>query len=104
MRAEPWCAANRFAAATNAAVGTLSGFAKSLRAFDLFDGSEIWSEKIESASGATPMTYVSPDTGKQYILFTMEGPAKDQRENPPNNEMLEDTEYGGYVVAYSLPE
>ena len=50
------------------------------------------------------MTYVSPKTGKQYILFTMEGPAKAQRDTPPDNEIQEDAQYGGYVVAYSLPE
>ena len=81
--------------------GALDGY---LRAFDLFDGSEVWSESIESASSATPMTYVSPNTGKQYILFTMEGPAKAQRDTPPDNEIQEDAQYGGYVVAYSLPE
>ena len=81
--------------------GALDGY---LRAFDLFDGSEVWSESIESASSATPMTYVSPNTGKQYILFTMEGPAKAQRDTTPDNEIQEDTQYGGYVVAYSLPE
>ena len=50
------------------------------------------------------MTYVSPDTGKQYILFTMEGPAKAQRDTTQDNEIQEDTQYGGYVVAYSLPD
>ena len=58
--------------------------------FRSFDGSEVWSESIESASSVTPMTYVSPNTGKQYILFTMEGPAKAQRDTPPDNEIQED--------------
>ncbi len=61
-----------------------------LRAFDTGNGKEIWKARLPVGSQGGPMTYVSPKTGKQYILLTVGG----ARQSPDR---------GDYVVAYALP-
>lgn len=60
-----------------------------LRAYDNATGAELWKASLPLPSSATPMTYVSPKTGKQYVVVTAGGammsPAR-----------------GDYVVAYAL--
>jgi quinate dehydrogenase (quinone) len=46
---------------------------------------------MPTGSQSGPMTYVSPKTGKQYILLTVDG----ARQSPDR---------GDYVIAYALPE
>jgi len=53
------------------------------------------------------MSYVSPKTGRQYVLVTVPGQARPQEDNP-----LADTEErsdgsegsGSKVIAYALPQ
>ena len=47
-------------------------------------------DQLLAASG-TPMTYVSPKTGKQYVVLTAGGSAQSQ-------------EQGDYVMAFALPK
>ncbi|TBU92715.1 glucose/quinate/shikimate family membrane-bound PQQ-dependent dehydrogenase [Phytopseudomonas dryadis] len=61
-----------------------------LRAFDSGTGKEIWKQRLPVGSQGTPMTYVSPKTGKQYIVLTAGG----ARQSPDR---------GDYVIAYALP-
>jgi len=78
-----------------------------LRAIDALTGDVIWQDKLRSGSDATPMSYVSPKTGRQYVLVTVPGQARPQGDNP-----LGDTEgrsdgtegAGGKVIAYALPQ
>ncbi|MBP5073569.1 glucose/quinate/shikimate family membrane-bound PQQ-dependent dehydrogenase [Pseudomonas chlororaphis] len=62
-----------------------------LRAFDTGNGNEIWKARLPVGSQSGPMTYVSPKTGRQYILLTAGG----ARQSPDR---------GDYVIAYALPE
>ena len=61
-----------------------------LRAFDSGTGKEIWKQRMPVGSQGTPMTYVSPKTGKQFIVVTAGG----ARQSPDR---------GDYVIAYALP-
>jgi quinate dehydrogenase (quinone) len=61
-----------------------------LRAFDTGNGNEIWKSRLPVGSQSGPMTYVSPKTGKQYILLTVGG-------------ARQSTDRGDYVIAYALP-
>nr|WP_047165818.1 membrane-bound PQQ-dependent dehydrogenase, glucose/quinate/shikimate family [Sphingomonas sp. Y57] len=61
-----------------------------LRAIDSATGEELWKGRLPVGAGATPMSYVSPATGKQYVVIAASG----SRESP-------DT--GDYVIAYALP-
>jgi glucose dehydrogenase len=65
---------------------------RKLRAYDLSNGHELWSALLPAVAAATPMTYISPKTGRQYVVIAAGG------------------HYGlpgpsaGAVLAFSLPE
>ena len=62
-----------------------------LRAMDIETGEELWKGRLPVGAQATPMSYVSPDTGKQYILIVAGG----ARQSPDR---------GDYVIAFALPD
>jgi len=62
-----------------------------LRAFDTANGKEIWKSRLPVGSQSGPMTYVSPKTGKQYIIINAGG----ARQSPDR---------GDYIIAYALPD
>ncbi|UJD92074.1 membrane-bound PQQ-dependent dehydrogenase, glucose/quinate/shikimate family (plasmid) [Rahnella aquatilis] len=62
-----------------------------LRAFDTANGKEIWKSRLPVGSQSGPMTYVSPKTGKQYIIISAGG-------------ARQSAERGDYVIAYALPD
>lgn len=62
-----------------------------LRAFDSTTGEEIWKARLPVGSQGTPISYVSPITGKQYIVISASG----ARQSPVR---------GDYVIAYTLPD
>ena len=61
-----------------------------LRAFNSGNGDEIWKARLPVGSQGGPMTYVSPKTGKQYVVITAGG-------------ARQSTDRGDYVIAYALP-
>jgi quinoprotein glucose dehydrogenase len=61
------------------------------RAFDIRDGRKLWSIRLPAGGQATPMTYVSPRSGRQYVLIAAGG----------NYAIM--SKMGDYVVAYALP-
>ncbi|AZI35146.1 membrane-bound PQQ-dependent dehydrogenase, glucose/quinate/shikimate family [Caenibius tardaugens] len=61
-----------------------------LRAFDLKNGKELWKGRLPAGGQALPMSYVSPRTGRQYVVIAAGGHA------------FMKTTPGDYVVAYSL--
>ncbi len=63
-----------------------------LRAFDLSTGQELWKGRLPAGGQATPMTYVSERTGKQYVVIAAGGHQTMQ------------TTTGDYVIAYALPD
>jgi quinate dehydrogenase (quinone) len=60
-----------------------------LRAIDSETGKELWKGRLPVGSQATPITYKSSATGKQYVLITAGG-------------ARQSLERGDYVVAYTL--
>ena len=80
-------------AGTSATAGGLVFFAGFqdyyLRAFDSATGRELWKHPLPVGASATPMTYVSPKTGKQYVLISVGG--------APYS-----AETGDYVMAFAL--
>ena len=60
-----------------------------LRAFDSSNGKELWKARLPVGSQGTPMSYVSPKTGKQYVVISAGG----ARQSP---------DHGDYIVALSL--
>ncbi|SJN12736.1 Quinate/shikimate dehydrogenase [Pyrroloquinoline-quinone] [Halomonas citrativorans] len=62
-----------------------------LRAFDSATGEEVWKARLPVGSQGTPISYVSPETGKQYVVISAGG----ARQSPDR---------GDYVIAYALPD
>ncbi|WEW96458.1 glucose/quinate/shikimate family membrane-bound PQQ-dependent dehydrogenase [Pseudomonas nitroreducens] len=62
-----------------------------LRAYDSSNGEEIWKARLPVGSQGGPMTYVSPKTGKQFIVVTAGG-------------ARQSTDRGDYVMAFALPD
>jgi glucose dehydrogenase len=84
--------------------GVMDGY---MRAIDLFSGEELFADPLHAPSSATPMSYVSPKTGKQYVLLTVPGEATvsiGADHSDSGDESDEVGNGGGYVIAYALPE
>ena len=54
-------------------------------------GRELWKGRLPVGAQATPMTYVSPKSGRQFVLIAAGG----ARQSP---------ERGDYLVAFALPQ
>lgn len=82
-------------AGTSATAGGLVFFAGYqdyyIRAYDAENGDEVWKYPLPVGSSATPMTYVSPATGKQYVVISVGG--------APYS-----ADKGDYVMAFALPD
>lgn len=60
-----------------------------LRAFDVNTGGELWRARLPVGAQATPMTYISPVSGRQYVVIVAGGASNSN-------------DRGDYVVAYAL--
>ena len=69
--------------------GTIDNY---LRAFDSETGAELWRGKLPAGGQAGPMTFVSPDSGKQYVVI------------PAGGHVSMQTDIGDAVVAFALPD
>jgi glucose dehydrogenase len=61
------------------------------RAFDKYNGEELWVTKLPASGMATPMTYLGKRTGKQFVVIAAGGGNK------------YDKTFTGKLVAFSLP-
>ncbi len=76
-----------------------------VRAINVMNGEEEWTAPLPAASTATPMTYVSPTSGKQYLIVTVpDGGGILQLETSANEGPEETDVPGGYIFAYALPD
>ncbi len=62
-----------------------------LRAIDILTGKEVWRGRLPAGGQATPMTYVSERSGRQFVVIAAGG-----------HKHL-GTTLGDYVIAYALP-
>ncbi|HEY0683897.1 MAG TPA: membrane-bound PQQ-dependent dehydrogenase, glucose/quinate/shikimate family [Steroidobacter sp.] len=81
------------------------------RALELSTGKILWSDVLPNNAQATPMSYVSPQTGKQYVVIAV--PAvntpEDSHAAEPEAQRGAGTaapaaDAGGWLIAYALPE
>lgn len=61
-----------------------------LRALDGATGKEIWKNRLPVGAQATPMTYISPKSGRQFIAVSAGG-------------ARQSLDRGDYIIAYALP-
>ena len=69
--------------------GTLDPF---IRAFDIDTGKELWNAQLPASGAATPMTYQTSSTGKQFLVIAAGGHAKVREESQSDA-----------IVAFALP-
>ncbi|WP_219212539.1 membrane-bound PQQ-dependent dehydrogenase, glucose/quinate/shikimate family [Variovorax boronicumulans] len=62
-----------------------------LRALDASNGDELWKARLPVGAQATPLTYVSPASKRQFVVVSVGG----TRGSPDR---------GDYIVAYALPK
>jgi quinoprotein glucose dehydrogenase len=70
--------------------GTTDSF---IRGFDVETGKELWKAQLPASGNATPMTYLAPGSGRQYIVVAAGGHPKITEES------LSDA-----LVAFTLPD
>lgn len=63
-----------------------------IRGFDEATGKVLWRARLPAGGQATPMTYVSPKSGRQFVVVAAGG----------HNMLV--TKPGDYVIAYALPK
>lgn len=61
------------------------------RALDVRTGRQLWKARLPVGAEATPMTYVSPRSGRQYVVISAGGNSAT-------------TQKGDYVLAFALPK
>ncbi len=78
-----------------------------VRAFDLHTGAVLWSAELPGSGQATPMSYYSTRTGKQYLIVTVPNPSWRYPRDPSSGTYTDSRNprdgRGGYVIAYTLP-
>ncbi|MDB6085568.1 MAG: rane-bound PQQ-dependent dehydrogenase, glucose/quinate/shikimate family [Gammaproteobacteria bacterium] len=62
-----------------------------LRAFDSLTGRELWRGRLPAGGQATPMTFISPESERQFVVVSAGGHA------------AMNTKRGDYMVAFALP-
>jgi quinate dehydrogenase (quinone) len=62
-----------------------------LRAVDVATGEVVWKSPLPVGAGSTPLVFMSPEDGRQYVVVTANG----ARAAP---------DFGDYIIAYALPK
>jgi quinoprotein glucose dehydrogenase len=65
---------------------------RSIRAFDVENGKEVWKAKLPASGGATPMTYQTRKNGKQFLVIAAGG-----------HQGVTDAAQNDSIVAFTLP-
>ena len=81
---------------------------RTVRAFDVRTGDVRWSAELPGNGQATPMSYVSQSTGRQYLIVTVPNPGwrypRDPKTGTYTDSRSVDDGKGGYVIAYALDD
>ncbi len=79
-----------------------------VRAFDVETGELKWAEDLPGSGQATPMTYVSTNDGKQYLIVTVPNPSwiypRDPKTGTYTDSRSTKDGKGGFVIAYALED
>jgi quinoprotein glucose dehydrogenase len=63
-----------------------------LRAFNVENGKTLWEARLPAGGQATPMTYRSSASGRQFVVIAAGG------------HLMMNTKVGDYIIAYALPK
>jgi quinate dehydrogenase (quinone) len=82
-----------------------------MRALDIRTGKELWSDFMPNTAQATPMSYVAPQSGRQFVVITVpaigredESHVAERQAGPDAQAAQKASDSGGWVIAYALPK
>jgi glucose dehydrogenase len=81
-----------------------------MRALDIKNGDEVWSDFLPNSAQATPMSYVAPQSGRQFIVITIPATGREEESHVAEpkadgqQEQVKTHDNGGWVIAYALPK
>jgi quinate dehydrogenase (quinone) len=81
-----------------------------MRALDIKTGEERWSDFLPNSAQATPMSYVAPQSGRQFVVITVPATGREQESHVAEpraggaQEQPKQHDDGGWVIAYALPK
>ena len=81
-----------------------------MRALDIATGEELWSDLLPNSAQATPMSYVSPQSARQFVVITIPATGREEESHvaePKANDgqgAPKRNDSGGWVIAYALPK
>lgn len=88
-----------------------------LRALDISTGKELWSAALPNNAEATPMSYVSPQTHRQFVVIAVPATQDDLAQSTHvvqpeaqgststtvTDKQVDSGNAGGWIIAYALP-
>ncbi|MEX1032675.1 MAG: membrane-bound PQQ-dependent dehydrogenase, glucose/quinate/shikimate family [Cellvibrionaceae bacterium] len=77
---------------------------RTLHAIDVKSGKEVWNFRLPTTAQATPMSYLSPRSGKQMLVITTPVWGRDRAGGSRTLMPEEEDPEGGYVIAFKLRE
>jgi quinate dehydrogenase (quinone) len=80
-----------------------------LRALDVRTGDEVWSDFLPNTAQATPMSYVAPQSGRQFVVITVPAIGREEESHVAEPKARggaapKQNDNGGWVIAYALPK
>jgi quinate dehydrogenase (quinone) len=80
-----------------------------MRALNITTGNEVWSDFLPNSAQATPMSYVAPQSGRQFVVVTIPATGREEEshvaeQKPTQQEQPKQHDDGGWVIAYALPK
>jgi membrane-bound PQQ-dependent dehydrogenase (glucose/quinate/shikimate family) len=80
-----------------------------MRALDITTGEEVWSDFLPNSAQATPMSYVAPQSGRQFVVITIPATGREEESHvaePKATQQGQPKQHddGGWVIAYALPK
>jgi quinate dehydrogenase (quinone) len=81
-----------------------------MRALDIKSGEEVWSDFLPNSAQATPMSYVAPQSGRQFVVITVAATGREEESHVAEpkadgqQEQAKAHDNGGWVIAYALPK
>ncbi|MEO0996152.1 MAG: PQQ-binding-like beta-propeller repeat protein [Pseudomonadota bacterium] len=79
---------------------------RTVRAFDTRSGEVLWQARLPGSGQATPMSYLSAGSGRQYLIVTVPNPGWRYPRDPETGTYTDSRSItdgkGGYVIAYAL--
>jgi glucose dehydrogenase len=82
-----------------------------MRALNVQTGEELWSDFMPNTAQATPMSYVAPQSGRQFVVITVPAVGREDashvaesKRGPDAQSVPKAAESGGWVIAYALPK